>query len=169
MTDAGKPEDTTLETVIRDYGGQPKLIAAGTKRWSAKSEAAFLDHLALSCNVTAAAKAVNFSTQAAYRHRRRSPSFAQRWREALELGYARLEEALVEGAITRLTGDDVRSDGQLLPATFSEALNLLRLHHSFVKEGVLRPGRPRREKPIEEVRASIARKLDAIERARGQA
>jgi len=155
--------------VIRDYpGGKPKLIASGVRRWPRASEAVFLDTLATTCNVTRSAAAAGFSCQSAYRHRRRMPAFAERWREALEIGYERLEQAMLDAAIRSVSDEEDATEAPLPRMSIGEAMNLLRLHRSSVKEGVQRSGRPPREPSIEDVRASIARRLNAIERARGR-
>ena len=63
---------------------------------------AFLEHLAATCNVVASARAAGIGTAAAYRRRRVDEAFAAAWREAMQLGYERLEEALLARALSRL-------------------------------------------------------------------
>ena len=72
-----------------------------SRRWSAAKRAAFLDMLAMTCNVRAAAAAAagGVFVQTAYRWRRRDMDFAAAWSEALALGYETLEMALVGHAL----------------------------------------------------------------------
>lgn len=82
----------------------PQLIRSTGKRWTEAAEAAFLDCLGASCNVTASAQAAGFSKEVIYRHRRRDPAFAARWQAALEQGYVRIEMLLVRRAEQVLEG-----------------------------------------------------------------
>src|SRR6187401_409511 len=91
-------------TGIRAGKDGPQLIRSSGKRWTEEAEAIFLDHLAASCNVTAAAEAAGFSREAIYKRRRHDPCFAERWQAALEQGYARIEMALVRRAADALEG-----------------------------------------------------------------
>jgi hypothetical protein len=63
----------------------------------------FLSHFAASCNVRAAARAVGISESCVDAWRRKNPQFNAAWKEALQLGYARLEAELVLGARKALT------------------------------------------------------------------
>lgn len=72
---------------------------AKTRRFTAKSRDAFLDHLAETAHVGAACAAAGFSTQTAHSRRRLDPTFAQAWRTALLAGYDRIEAALIRKAL----------------------------------------------------------------------
>ena len=54
---------------------QTKLIRTRGKRWSAQAEAVFLETLAATANVSAAADAAGFSTVAIYNRRMKEPNF----------------------------------------------------------------------------------------------
>jgi hypothetical protein len=155
-------------TVIRDcHGGLPKEIRVGRKRWSQNSEAKFLDALAMTCNVSTALEAAGFTPSPVYRRRRNDPAFAERWRLALEIGYDRLEARLIEAA-ERTMSSGIGDAGSAFPdMSVSQAIQVLETYRRTVRQGRPRTSWRRCEKPIEEVRASLARKLDAIERARG--
>lgn len=153
-----------------------QVIRTSGKRWSQAAERVFLEELAATANVRAAAAAAGFSTTAIYLRRMRCPGFAAQWQACLEQGYARLETRLVELATASLTGTegapggegDGAEGGVVAERTMSvgEAMNLLRLHRAAAKGGA--PQRyDSRAKPmdIEAVRASILRKIEAIERA----
>ena len=57
---------------------------AALHRVTPKKKAQFLDALALTGNVRQAAKAVGFSANRFYVHRRQDPTFAQAWEETME-------------------------------------------------------------------------------------
>lgn len=152
-------------TLQRHRGGKPKLVRKRQPRWSDEAERVFLDTLAVTCNVGTAVAATGFSTTTAYYHRRTRPAFAQAWSEALQLGYERLEERMLQAAERTLTGAD--PDGVLPVLTVPDMLTLLTMWKRTVKDGVTRRGgRPRHEPDLAELREGIVRKLDAIERAR---
>jgi hypothetical protein len=63
----------------------------------------FLNHFAASCNQRAAARSVGISEQCVIAWRKKDAQFNAAWKEALELGYARLEAELVLRAREALT------------------------------------------------------------------
>jgi hypothetical protein len=155
-------------TAIQDHRGhRPKEIRTQLMRWSPEAENAFLDTLATTCNVLAAVDACGFSSTTVYYQRRHNPGFAMRWQEALELGYERLEARLLEMAERSLTAPlTVPAEDDELRISIPQAIQMLQLWRRTVKEGVARRGgRPRHEPDLDELRAGIARKLEAIERA----
>lgn len=66
--------------------------------WTKARRAAFLAELAHSCNVTRAHESADMGHRSAYVLRQRDPVFARQWQAALELGYERLETALLRRA-----------------------------------------------------------------------
>jgi len=155
------------ETAIRDHhGGRPKIVRVGSRHFSREAEAEFLDVLATTCNVTAAMEAADLSRSPVYRRRRTDPEFAARWREALVIGYDRLEARLLESAERVLSGEPPSDDAPFPDISVAQAIVMLQNYRNREKDGRTRTAWRRRDKPIEEVRARLARKLDAIERAR---
>lgn len=152
-------------TIIRPSGKDgPQLIASTGARWTDAAESLFLDQLASSCNVTLSAAASGFSKEALYRRRRSDPDFAQAWQAALEQGYVRLEMMLIEGATATRAERHDRADLPFPDMTVREAIVILQLHRASVRgDGMTRGAgwraRPRR---LEEVRASILKKLEAF-------
>lgn len=149
----------------------PQIVVARRKCWSDRAERVFLDALGASCNVTMAAAAAGFCKTALYRRRRDDPLFAGRWQAALEQGYLRLEMALVRRANELLEGnlgDDIADpDVPFADMTVRDAIAILQLHRAAAKrEGARLPGWRARPRPLEEMRASILRKLEAIEAQR---
>ena len=151
------------------YGenGRAKRIKTGGAQWSEEAEDQFFDILAASCNVVMAAKATGFAPATAYWHRRRRPEFAARWQQALDQGYARLEMVLVEAACDTMDDVDFDADRPIPKTTVDQAMNVLRAHKNEIKgDGLGGPGRYARRRSLDEVKASIMKKVRAIEAAR---
>jgi hypothetical protein len=162
------------ELVVRGGNGRRTQIArARLRQWTPRIEARFVDALAGCCNVRAACAAVGLSVASAYNHRARWHAFAESWDAALATGYARIEAALIHAATAMVRVDQAAGaadeiecvpDLSITGMTVDAAIQLLWLHQKQVKDAGRWPG-PRDEKPdIEEVRASILRKIDRIER-----
>ncbi|WP_332818855.1 hypothetical protein [Sphingopyxis sp.] len=145
--------------------GRAQRIKTGGKQWSEAAEEKFFDILASCANVRMAARATGFTTFTVYRQRRIRPDFAARWQVALEQGYARLEMELVHAACRTMAGKDFDADRPIPTMTVEQAMNVLRAHRNAVAgDGRRGPGQPPRRRRFEEVRASIERKIAAIER-----
>lgn len=148
--------------VIRENSeGRLHVIKERSNAWPAKCRAAFLDHLAASCNVTEAAKAVGVFPATPHRVRRRDPAFAQQWLEALKVGYVTLETMLLNRAILAAalpTGETAVPDANGM--TTDQALRLLERHKNTVS-GVARRAGP---KPAteEETYRNIVKKLAVL-------
>ncbi|WP_298667997.1 hypothetical protein [uncultured Sphingomonas sp.] len=111
----------------------------GHPRWPEAGREAFLDCLAATCNVAAAAVAGGVHEQTVHKWRRKDAAFAQAWGEALALGYAMLETRLVGHALAGEADGGVIAGGEAMPAVSVElALKLLTRHRDA-------PGKPRRE------------------------
>ena len=163
------------EVVRASKSGKPCIVRAGPGRWCADSEAAFLDALAASANVKAAARAAGISAVAVYNRRRQWPAFRAAWDAAKAEGYVRIEMLLLHAATATLdpeAAEEARTDGSEPPEmSVDQAMKLL-----FHRDGAhgARGGRGRgygwrRQEPdIEEVRAELLRKVAAMERARGR-
>ena len=162
------------ELVVRGGNGRRTQIArARLRQWTPRIEARFLDALAGCCNVRAACDAVGLSVPSAYNHRARWRSFGERWDAALATGYARIEAAMVHAGSTMLRlgedGDVVAPDALTPDLTitaldFDAALQLMWLHQKQVKGAGKWPGARKQAPDIEQVRESILRKIDRVER-----
>lgn len=85
--------------------------------WTVDIRAKFLDVLAATCNVTAAAKAVGKWPDSARALKRRDGEFAQLWAAAFAAGRERLEEELVACALGQIpSGDNPSAERQEPPA-----------------------------------------------------
>lgn len=157
------------EIVLRTSGsGGPHLARGGAKRFTPAAQAAFLAHLAASCNVCWSARQAGVSAVTAYNHRRSHAGFARAWEEALREGLVRLETALVGSAIACVAGLRDDDGAMLAQVTVGDALALLR-HRDAGGGGPGARGRRfrPRARPPEEARESIIAKLAAIAAERG--
>jgi hypothetical protein len=157
----------TPHVIERHKGRKPKLMRpTNDKRWSAEAEAVFLEALGASCNVRWSAAQAGFTTSVVYRQRIRRPDFAERWEEALQQGYARLEMALVRSAADTMEGIPLEPEHPIPPTTVAEALNLLKLHAANVGRPGYVFGHHAPTRSMAELREGIQRKIDAIRRHR---
>lgn len=86
---------------------------------------AFLDHLAMTCNVRGAAREAGFNAASAYKRRARDPAFAVIWDQARETGMATVKMMLVAramGAHGYEPGEDFAPDPATMDAELSYKL-----------------------------------------------
>lgn len=143
----------------------PQIIEVTSARWNDGAEQRFLDALGASCNVTHAAMQSGFSKEAIYRRRRTDPGFRARWNDALAQGYVRIEMMLIERAEAVLAGDGPNPDPDhpIPQMSFRDAITLLAQHRpSVTGNGNRRLSWNARPRDLEEVRASILAKFEAI-------
>lgn len=155
------------ETLVLRGGNrrQVQIMRARLKEWTPRIEARFLRTLAASCNVKAACAAVGMSRESAYARRARWHSFARRWEQALDIGYTRLEFALVENAGNMLEGVKVDPEAPIPPMTVAQAIQLLGLHRRKVKLGYHGVHRASKPTDVEALKAEIVRKAKVLDRA----
>ena len=162
-------------TVAAGKNGKLQIRRALPGRVTRHAEQAFLRALAASANIRLSAAATGFSWSAFYARKLASPAFANEMEQALSMGHARLELALIESAVQSLEGgedsawrDTPIEDNPIPPMTASQAIQLLQYHRNAVRrEGKRHDKRWTRAEDIEEVYKSILRKADAIVRAEG--
>lgn len=155
------------ELVVRGTGGSGpgRRVQVGRARagqWTARTEKRFLMALEGSCNVKAACAEVGKAASSAYAHRERWPAFARAWDEALEVGYVRLEAALVEHAGNLFSGFGREDGDEMEPIremTAAQAIHLLHMHKGQVKGIGRRHERIDRRDPVA-VAAKLKRLLD---------
>lgn len=95
-------------------------------------EERFLIALSQTCNVKAAVRAAGMSTSSAYAHRHRWPAFAAEWDEAVAIGYAALQAALIEGAIDFFERDPIELGGPAIVTSVGEAIQVLAMNRFAV-------------------------------------
>lgn len=148
---------------------QPQERAVSAAQWTRKKREAFLDHLAMSCNVTASVRSVGMTTGGLYQLRRRDPEFAALWRSALLTGYDRLEERLLQHAGAAIN-DVAIGETEVEEPVFDPriAMDLLRQHRATVEGREKKPmgGKVFRATRAE-AEAALLRKLDALEKRLG--
>jgi hypothetical protein len=132
--------------------------------WSRAKRAAFLDHLAGSCNVRESSAAAGVTPVSIYELRRKDARFAAEWHEALLAGYQLLETELVGYALAGGNGAQEIA-GATRRIDVDIALKLLGQHRT----GLLGQRRPKpltKRATSEETDRAILKKLDALDRAR---
>jgi len=156
-----------VQLVVRGAPGRRAQVRrARVDGWSPAVEDRFLHTLAATCNVKAACAEIRMTQASAYYHRRQWPGFGEAWDAALSEGYVRLELALIENARNVFSGERVPADNPMPPMTVQDAIHLLRVHQRRVHGTGQRSGPRAREPDIEQVRANIMRKVEAMARKR---
>jgi hypothetical protein len=152
--------------ILRSKDGLQIIRSKCGRRWTAEAESCFIDHLAASCNVSAAAEACGFTRVAIYKRRRTDPAFAQRWQAALEQGAVRIEALLLLRAEEALEGC-APDPGLPIPAmSIKDALAILGHHRRAVERGPRSRRQWARPRSLDELSESILRKLEVIAPAR---
>jgi hypothetical protein len=142
---------------------QVRTVAAGG--WTREKRQTFLDTLAVTCNVGIACGQAGMSTTGVYRLRQRDPEFAALWRDALLMGYDRLEERLLRRAGAGVNDVEFGTgDVPEEPLDAELALNLLRNHRPTVDGRRKRPGGQVHRISREEAQAALSKRLDALEK-----
>lgn len=130
----------------------------------------FLQVLAATSNVKAAAAAAGVGTATVYRVRQSDPAFAGNWREAMAAAYERLEAALLARALGTEDIDaaiDFGDPKAIFPATQIDADLALRLlgRHRATAEGRDRPvKRGRHIATEEETNKALLKQLAILRR-----
>ena len=117
--------------VVRTSSGRLQLRRHQPGRLTRAAEQAFLSALSATANVRLSAAAAGFSHSAFYHRRRTSPAFAREMHLALQMGYDRVELALIESVSPAAHADDAwrHNDPPPIPSmTADQALQLLHLH-----------------------------------------
>lgn len=158
------------ELVVKGTGGsgggkRVQIARARLRQWSPRVEERFLTALSATCNVKAACAEVGLTPASAYAHRDRWPTFHRRWNEAVETGYMQIEVGLIEAAGSLFSSEEPVETGPIRDMTADHAIHLLHMHKHQVHRLGKRPGLRARPPDIEEVRAHILRKVEAMKGA----
>ena len=162
------PAAAAKGTCVRASGKDgPQIVRTGPHRIGEEQIETFLGHLAATCNATLAAELTGFSTAAFYARRRNDPALDRRWRDAVAYGYGRIEELVLRTAEALLEGRPPPPDSPLREMTMRDAIAILQLYRGTVT-GKGSPAGVRGLPPpsLEDRKASILRKLNAMERHR---
>jgi hypothetical protein len=117
--------------VSRGRGGKLQVRRARPGELTRHCEQAFLAALSATANIRLSAAAAGAAQTLFYRRRANNPAFAREMRLALEMGYERLEMALVESWSPASHADDEwrhNDPPPIPPMTANQALQLLYLH-----------------------------------------
>lgn len=165
MAKAATSPETTVGT---NKYGSPQVRTIRKDGWTVRARAAFLDHLAATCNISLSARAVGKDPSSVRALRRRDAEFAAAWDDALETGYATVEAMLLSRAVgTQAATDAV--DPAILPdppkpedMDSELALRLLSLKN---KNGQpLNRRKPFKRVSNDEVDAELLKRLKALHR-----
>jgi hypothetical protein len=130
----------------RGNGRRVQVKRARPDQWTEETAHRFLTALAGTCNVRMAAEAAGTSATSAQARRRADPGFARAWAEALEIGYARIEAALIESACCFFEGEVAPDDNPIRSMSVAEAIQALTMNKLAVKGEGGKPGRPGRRR-----------------------
>lgn len=140
--------------------------------WTKPRREDFLIELAASCNIVRAVALVDMSPSSAYRLRKRDSEFAAQWQAALEIGYERLETALVRRALEAVGEIAIEAlDDRAEPVekvTVDQAIAILRSHRESIRQGRARQLKPqaRHLATQEETDAALIHRIRMVERHR---
>ncbi|MFM2099411.1 MAG: hypothetical protein RLZZ366_950 [Pseudomonadota bacterium] len=105
-------------------------------KWTAKQKAAFLAHLAVTSNVSDAARTAEVPVRSAYALRRKEPAFRDEWHDALCEGYARLEAELLAAALIGPNGNTKDATLKSRAQKYRLGVTLLSAHRATVRGGI---------------------------------
>lgn len=146
---AGRKVSAPEPGLVRLANGRLQLRAPapGVRRIGHAARQAFLAALSATANVRLAARAAGFAHSSFYRLRDHDPAFAREMRLALELGYERIELALLASFDPDSARDDAwrHNDPPPIPSmSVAQALQALYLHQKEARLWGTRPDRKRR-------------------------
>lgn len=157
--------DSALPQVVRLANGNLQLRDSAARRIDSAARQAFLAALSATANVRLSARAAGFAHSSFYRLRDHDPAFAREMRMALQLGYDRIEMALIASFDAESYRDDAwRSNEppEIPPMNAAQALQLLYLHQKEARLWGERPDRRRRRgETTEQLGARLGRKWRA--------
>jgi molybdenum-dependent DNA-binding transcriptional regulator ModE len=163
--------DGRFESIRRGADGRLKIQAQGKRGWSKAVEDRIIAVLGECGNVAAAARAVGVSREAIWKRRRNWPAFARRVEEALEDAEITLEFRVAclgtswteaAGAVAGEPAEIVIEEG---PLDHEFALRFLKWREDK-RRGAR--GATAAPPPVEEVRARLLRKVQAMKRHRAR-
>ena len=146
----------TEPKILRTASGRLQVRRTPAGRLTRAAEQAFLAALSATANIRLAAAAAGFSHSAFYARRRQNPAFAREMRMALEMGYERIEAALMDAGLADSYRDDAwrhNDPPPVPPLSFDQAMQLLHLHQKEVRLQAEPPHIKRRRGESQEARS----------------
>ncbi|WP_267249387.1 hypothetical protein [Sphingobium sp. JS3065] len=95
-----------------EAGSGAQMRAQRKDAWTAELRARFLETLALTCNVSEAARAAEKNLSSAYYLKRRDPAFARAWKQALSVGHEELKALMLRQALFGTEQEEIVLDGE---------------------------------------------------------
>ena len=155
-------------------GGRLQVRKAAKGGWTPAKRAAFLEHLAATCNIAASARAVGMAPRGAHALKARDAVFAADWAGAIEAAYETLEARLLAYALGEVEGEaetesEAEADGdaeaELRGAHFDprvavQALGFRKRGGAAVGAGA---GTLRKRVSLAELEAVLVARLDALD------
>lgn len=158
------------DTISSAHGTRKVVSRRGT--FGIARRQAFLEALAATCSITKAAAHAGVTPTTVYSARARDAVFAEQWREAMAIGFDRLEALVLEhgGAGGPVEIDSAQCEalaGRQAPFDFERAMTVLR-YAAAARNGQPNPrtGRPRKAATREETNAALLKAIKAVRKAR---
>lgn len=95
-----------------EAGSGAQMRAQRKDGWTAELRQRFLETLAVTCNVSEAARVVGRNLSGAYHLKRRDPGFAQAWKQALSIGHEELKTLMLRQALFGTEEEEIVLDGE---------------------------------------------------------
>ncbi len=150
--------------------GRLQVRKTAPRGWTPVKRAAFLEHLAATCNIAASARAVGMAPRGAHALKARDAVFAADWARAIEAAYETLEVRLLAYALGEGEGEaEAEADGdaeaELRGAHFDprvavQALGFRKRGGAAVGTGA---GTLRKRVSLAELEAVLVARLDALD------
>ena len=147
--------------LYRTKAGRPHLRAPHANGWTRAKEKAFLDALASTCVVKAAARIAGVTASGAYQRRLRWPGFAAEWQVALKNGVHALELRLLHDASEYMDNGHIGIPGDLTVRSVDDAISVLAYHKKQMD--ACRPAWNRKPVDVEAVKAQIVRQAQLLD------
>ena len=161
--------------IIANKNRRLQIAPTSRKLFDDAAKAEFLEWFAATANCALSARKTGFHYRTVIRHWREDEAFGERCREALAMGYARVEELALraaEEALKRALGEKIAGDRTPPEEHFrmdpTTALQLLREHKRHLaglaggSGAWAKPGRPPTRMPFEEAIGLLDKRLVAL-------
>ncbi|WP_375198104.1 hypothetical protein [Sphingobium sp.] len=93
-------------------GTAPQMRAMRKDGFTPELRQRFLETLALTCNVSEAARVVGRNLSTVYYLKRRDPGFARAWKQALSIGHEELKTLMLRQALFGTEDEEIMLDGE---------------------------------------------------------
>ncbi|WP_313809542.1 hypothetical protein [Sphingobium sp.] len=112
MTDRKQGGGLTIGRQRSAAGNGPQLRRVRKDGWTPRRRRLFMEALAMTCNVSEAARVAGKSVSSVYAQKQRDPGFAREWREALCIAYDELETLLLRKSLFGSEQEEIALDGE---------------------------------------------------------